>query len=753
MTTLVIVESPSKANTIKSFLGKGYKVKASKGHVRDLPKSSLGIDVENGFAPQYINIRGKGDLIKELRKDAKAADRILLAADPDREGEAISWHLMQVLDADPKKIRRITFNEITKNTVREAIRRPRDINMNIVDAQQTRRILDRLVGYKLSPFLWKSVRNGLSAGRVQSVATRLIVEREDAIRSFVPEEYWLLTAVLVTEKGEELTARYYGVPSGKKELRTEADAKKAMESADGDFTVRSLKKSVKHVKPQPPFVTSTLLQEANRRLNFQATRTMQIAQELYEGLNVGEKSAHGLITYMRTDSLRISDEARDAAKEIILRKYGKESYPEKPNEFRQKNKNVQDAHEAIRPSDPALTPSEIRGKVTPDQYRLYKLIWERFIASQMSPAVIDSVTAEIQSGKAVFHANGNTVRFRGYKSVYDDAEEEENEERLPALREGETLRPQSLTPAQKFTQPPLRYTEGSLIKALEEMGIGRPSTLPPTIATILAREYVRREGKSLVPTELGILTNRLMTEAFPHIVDYNFTAEMEEDLDAIENGTKDPAKVLDGFYADFEKQLKSAEETVDREKLAPPKKELDLVCEKCGARMIERVGKYGRFAACPNYPKCRNTKKLAAPEGEKPVPPPVRTPKPETPKQEEVVGTEPCPVCGAEMILRKGPFGNFFACRNYPGCKGTRAYARDSGLPCPLCGKKLMIRQTKKKKNYYGCEDYPACKFSSWDPPTGEKCPQCGAPLLARKGKQPAYCSAHCGGKEKEEKR
>ncbi|MBP5230771.1 MAG: type I DNA topoisomerase, partial [Clostridia bacterium] len=727
------------------------------GHVRDLPKSKLGIDVEHGFAPQYINIRGKGDLIRELRKDAQAADQVLLAPDPDREGEAISWHLLQVLGADPGKVRRITFNEITKNTVREAIRHPREIDMSIVDAQQTRRILDRLVGSKLSPFLWKSVKNGLSAGRVQSVATRIIVEREEAIHAFVPEEYWLLTAVLLSGKGEELTARYYGTPAGKKDLHTEADVKKVLSSMDGTFRVTGLRKAEKNVRPQPPFVTSTLLQEANRRLNFQAVRTMQIAQELYEGLNVGDRSAHGLITYMRTDSLRVSDEARAAAKEIIVGRFGESFYPAKPNEFRQKKKNVQDAHEAIRPSDPSLTPADVAGKLTPDQYKLYKLIWERFLASQMAPAVLETVTAEIRSGDAVFHANGTAVKFRGYRALCDEPEDEENEngereEILPPLREGEELKEKSLTPAQKFTQPPQRYTEGSLIKVLEEMGIGRPSTLPPTIATILAREYVRRDGKTLVPTELGVLTNRLMRDAFPHIVDYNFTAEMEEDLDAIEEGTKAPEDVLNEFYSDFEKQLESAEKTVDKEKYAPPKKELDLICEKCGARMIERTGKFGRFAACPNYPACRNTKKLAPEPGEqtKTEEPPVRAQKPEKApeKQEETVGPDPCPNCGGEMVLRKGPFGPFYACRNYPACRGTRPYARDTGLSCPLCGKKLMLRQTKTKKTYYGCEGYPDCRFSSWDPPAGKSCPNCGAPLLTRKGKGYDYCSAKCGWKD-----
>ena len=745
MTTLVIVESPSKANTIKTFLGKGYKVKASKGHVRDLPKSKLGIDIENNFTPQYINIRGKAELINELRKDAKAADRVLLAADPDREGEAISWHLLQVLGVDPSKVRRITFNEITKSTVKEAIKHPRDINPNVVESQQTRRILDRLVGYKLSPYLWKSVRNGLSAGRVQSVATRIIVEREEEIGAFVPEEYWLLNAVLKTAAGEELTARYYGTENAKRDLKTEADVKEVLGGMEETFKVLSLKKSVKHVKPQPPFVTSTLLQEANRRLNFQATRTMQIAQELYEGISIGDRGAHGLITYMRTDSLRVSEEAREAAREYILNKYGDEFCPSKPNEYRQKNKNVQDAHEAIRPSDMTLTPSDIRGKVTPDQYKLYKLIWERFFASQMTPAVLDTVSADILSGSALFRANGNTVRFRGYKVLYDEAEGEETEETLPPLREGEILTAEAVTPLQKFTQPPQRYTEGSLIKVLEDKGIGRPSTLPPTIATILARDYVKRDGKTLLPTELGVLTTRLMKESFPHIVDFNFTAEMEEDLDAIENGTKQSLDVLDTFYDDFQKQLDAAETKLKTEKAAAPKKELDMICEKCGARMVEREGKYGKFAACPNFPKCRNTKKLNA--GTENAPPQVKpsAKKAETDAQEEVEGPDPCPVCGGKMILRKGAFGLFYACAAYPSCRGTRPYTRDSGLECPVCGKKLLIKQTRKKKNYYCCEDYPSCGFSSWDPPVGRLCPSCGAPLLQKKGKGGVYCSKQCG--------
>lgn len=737
MNTLVIVESPSKANTIKSFLGKGYKVKASKGHVRDLPKSKLGIDVEHDFEPQYINIRGKGDLINELRKEAKAADRVLLAADPDREGEAISWHLAAVLKLEPEKVKRITFNEITKSVVKEAIKSPREIDMNMVNSQQTRRIMDRLVGYQISPFLWKKVKNGLSAGRVQSVATRIIVEREEEIRAFVPEEYWLLTAQLQTENGETFLAKYYGSAEGKQDLHTEEEVKKVLASMAGDFRVQSVRKAIRHRKPQPPFVTSTLQQEANRRLGFQSSRTMMIAQELYEGINIGEKGTHGLITYMRTDSLRISEEARAAAKEVILTKFGEAYYPSTPNLYKMR-KNAQDAHEAIRPSDPSLLPEDVKGKLTPDQYKLYKLIWERFMASQMKAAAFDTVSADLFSGGAVFRATGNTIRFRGYRALYDDADEEETEDRLPELNEGDTLRSLSVTPEQRFTQPPARYTEGSLIKMLEDKGIGRPSTYTATITTIVSRGYVRRDGKALVPTDLGFVTTELMKKVFSNIVNYNFTAEMEQDLDRIEHGSVDHLAVLQKFYADFETQLKHASDTLDGEKIALPRVELDMVCEKCGARMIEREGRYGKFAACPNYPKCRNTKRLSEPSEEAAV----------TEKQPEIVADLPCPVCGGEMVARRGAYGSFFACRNYPTCKGSMPFYRDSGVSCPQCGKRLLARQTRKHKTYYCCETYPTCDFSSWDLPTGDKCPQCGKPLFRKKGKGTVYCKAECGWQE-----
>lgn len=736
MNTLVIVESPSKANTIKSFLGKGYKVKASIGHVRDLPKSKLGIDVEHDFEPQYINIRGKGDLINELRKEAKAADRILLAADPDREGEAISWHLAAVLKQEPEKIKRITFNEVTKAVVKEAIKSPREIDMNMVNSQQTRRILDRLVGYQISPFLWKRVKNGLSAGRVQSVVTRLVVEREEEIRAFVPEEYWLITAQLQTEAGEPFTAKYFGNADGKQELHSEEDVRKVLDSMTESFHIAAVKKAIKHRKPQPPFETSTLQQEANRRLGFQSSRTMMIAQELYEGVNIGEKGTHGLITYMRTDSLRISEEARLSAQNVIVARFGESYYPATPNQYNMR-KNAQDAHEAIRPADPSILPEDVKGKLSNDQYKLYKLIWERFMASQMAPAAFDTVSADVVSGDAVFHANGNTMRFRGYLALYDDVDAEETDGKLPELQEGIQLHTVSITPDQKFTQPPARYTEGSLVKIMKDKGIGRPSTYTATITTIISRGYVKREGKTLIPTELGFVTTELMKKSFSHVVDYNFTAEMEQELDQIESGSENYLEVLRRFYGDFEAQLNKAKETLAEERILLPRVELDMVCEKCGARMIEREGRYGKFAACPNYPKCRNTKRLESPTAEEQAE--------DAAKQPEMVANDPCPVCGGEMVARKGAYGTFFACRNYPTCKGSMPFYRDSGVLCPDCGGRVWIKQTKKHKTYYCCEHYPTCQFSSWDIPTGEKCPQCGAPLLKKKGKETVYCKAGCG--------
>ncbi len=748
-TTLVIVESPSKANTIKGFLGKGYKVKASVGHVRDLPKSKLGIDIEHNFEPQYINIRGKGELINELRREAQEADKVLLAADPDREGEAISWHLATVLGLGPEKTKRITFNTISKDVVKEAIRNPRDIDMNLVNSQQTRRILDRLVGYKISPFLWRHIKNGLSAGRVQSVATRIVVEREQEIKAFKPEEYWVINADLKTSAGEEFTARYYGKGEKKQELKCEADVNRVLAGIDkNDFRVDSVKRALKLRRAAAPFSTSTLLQEANRRLSFQSQKTMMVAQELYEGVNTGDKNTHGLITYMRTDSLRISDEARAAAKQVIISKYGKEYYPEKPNYYKSKD-NIQDAHEAIRPSDPSITPEMLRGRISNDQYRLYKLIWDRFIASQMAPVQLDTVTVDVVSGGYTFRAAGHTVRFAGYSAVYgeikseaDPDSEDDEDSALPDMKEGERVDLCKLDPAQRFTQPPARFTEGSLVKVMKDMGIGRPSTYTATITTIISRGYIRRDGKFLVPTELGFVTTEMMKKAFEQIVDYNFTANVEEELDRIESGSVEYIDVLREFYKEFSKQLEYAEKTLGREKVEIPKVETGLICEKCGAVMIEKTGRFGKFAACPNYPRCKNTKRLdEAPAAA--APHPVREK-----KQAEVIAEERCPKCGSEMVLRKGQYGQFFACRNYPECKTTVPYRRDSGLVCPECGKRVFIKQTKNRKNYYCCEDYPKCSFSAWDMPTGRRCPQCGAPVLKKKNRECYYCKNNCGWSE-----
>ncbi len=737
--TLVIVESPTKALTIKGFLGKGYKVVASKGHVRDLPKSKLGIDIEHDFEPNYINIRGKGELIAELKKEVKNADRVLLATDPDREGEAISWHLAMVLGLDPAKAGRISFNEITKKTFKEAIKKPAPIDMNLVDAQQARRILDRLVGYKISPFLWKRIKNGLSAGRVQSVVTKIIVDREKEIVAFDPEEYWVITLQLEKHNGQTFEAHFFGKDGKKIALENEDDAKKVLSAIeDSPFTVGDIRRSVRSRRPQPPFTTSTLQQEANRRLSFQSQRTMLIAQELYEGVSVGDKGSHGLITYMRTDSLRISDEARDAAKAFITEHYGNEYYPEKPNVYRMKQ-NAQDAHEAIRPSDPSITPQAIRGKVSADQYRLYKLIWDRFMASQMASAVIDTVSADILSGGYTFRANGQSIRFAGYLALYDD-QNDENEDggMLPELIEGENVIKKSVTPEQKFTQPPMRFTEGALVKMMEEKGIGRPSTYTSTITTIISRGYVQRDGKSLVPTNLGFVTTDVMEEAFGNIVDIGFTAQMEEDLDRVESGNISYKQVIRSFYADFSAELKDAESKMIETKIELPSVETGIICEKCGAMMIEKQGRFGKFAACPNYPQCKNTKKL-----EKNTSDGVGA------KPKEVVSDEKCPQCGGDLILRKSAYGPFFACRNFPECKYTKPYLKESGALCPICGKKVMVRQTKHKKNYYSCEDYPTCPFSEWDLPAGKKCPKCGGIMLHKRSKD--YCR-DCGYSEEIEK-
>ena len=692
------------------------------------------------FEPKYINIRGKGELINALKKEAKNASKVLLATDPDREGEAISWHLAAVLGLDSEKAQRITFNELTKNTVKEAIRHPRDLDMNLVNSQQTRRILDRLVGYKISPFLWKKIKSGLSAGRVQSVATRMIVEREEEIEAFVSEEYWTIAAKLFKASGESFAAKFYGTPEKKLPIADgEQAARIVAELKDASFAVSGIKNAVKRRKPMPPFTTSTLQQEANRRLGFPSQRTMMVAQELYEGVNLGERTAHGLITYMRTDSLRISEEAQAAAGALIKEKFGPEYCPKTPNVYKSKA-GAQDAHEAIRPSDPSILPDAVKGKLSNDQFKLYKLIWERFMASQMKNAELDTVSVDIAAGKYLFRASGYTVKFPGFMVLYDTVRDNEEEDdkplELPPLTVGEPLKAEEILPAQHFTQPPPRFTEGSLVKMLEEKGVGRPSTFTSTITTIIARGYVRRNGKLLEPTELGRLTTKLMKDSFPEIIDYGFTAKMEDDLDKIENGQAEYLSVLRDFYTDFEKELKEADEKLDKLEYVKPVEVTDIICDKCGANMVIREGRYGKFAACPNFPKCRNTRRLnddaTAAEG-----------------AEEVLADEKCPVCGSDMILKKGAYGSFYACRNYPDCKTTKPYYKDTGVACPQCGKRILVKQSRSRKTFYSCEDYPNCKFSVWDVPQQMKCPRCGGLVLKKKNKEHYYCyNEACGWSE-----
>lgn len=740
MTNLVIVESPAKASTIKSYLGSSYKVVASKGHVRDLPKSTLGIDIENNFEPHYINIRGKGDLIKELKKEAKKADRIFLATDPDREGEAISWHLAVSLGISVEKVNRITFNEITKTAVKDAIKAPRELDMDLVNAQQTRRIFDRIVGYKLSPFLWKKVKSGLSAGRVQSAATKIIVERENEIRAFVPQEYWTVDAVLETEKGAYMTVRYFGdtATREKVELSSAEDAQRVKSAVDGrPFKAIEVKKGTKVKSPAPPFTTSTLQQEASRKLNFQSQRTMRVAQELYEGINLGsDGGVQGLITYMRTDSLRIASEAQNAAREYIVEKFGEKYCPETPRVYKSKA-SAQDAHEAIRPSSMKHDPQKVKKHLSTDQYRLYKLIWDRFVASQMENAVYDTVAADIISGESVLHANGSTVKFAGFLAVYEEFTDEKSEEKqtvLPELKEKEILTLLGVDPTKHFTEPPLRYTEASLIKALEEKGIGRPSTYTPTITTIIQRDYVERMGKSLKPTPLGEVTTKVMKENFSDIINYEFTANMESDLDDISVGQKDYLSVLNSFYAGFKADLDVAYESMDGKAVAIPEKESDIICDKCGAKMVIKKGRFGRFAACPNYPECKNTKSIDN-DGN------VVEKKPEL----KTTG-EKCELCGGDLVVRKGRFNSFIACSNYPKCKFTKSISKETGGICPACGSKIVQKRTKSQKTFYSCEKYPECGFSTWDMPTEEKCADCGSTLFLKKSKGLVYCAKDgCG--------
>ena len=678
LSNLVIVESPAKAKTIKKYLGKDFEVVASMGHVRDLPKSKFGVDVDHDFTPMYVDIKGKEDLIKDLKKAAKKSDAIFLATDPDREGEAISWHLAQMLGVDMNQPNRVTFNEITKSGVKYGMDHPRMIDVKLVDAQQARRVLDRIVGYKISPFLWRKVRKGLSAGRVQSVAVRIIMDREEEIRAFKQQEYWSIDAKLAA-KGhakKPFPAKLYAIDGKKLELTAIPDEKRAreiVESLDGaDYIVSNVKKGVRRKSPAPPFITSTLQQEASRRLGYQSRRTMKVAQELYEGVEIEGIGATGLITYMRTDSLRISDEAAEQAKIYITDTYGKEYLPATRRVFKTK-KNAQDAHEAIRPSDPSLTPDRVKKDLTAEQYKLYKLIWERFIASQMANALLDTVAVDIEAANCLFKASGFTVKFDGFTVLYEESKDtdDENTASLPPLEAGNVLTLKELTPNQHFTQPPARYTEASLIKTLEENGIGRPSTYAPTITTILARGYVERENKSLKPTALGEVTTKLMEEQFAKIVDVTFTANMEKTLDEVEEGNVDYPKMLSGFYDDFMTTLEQAEKNMDGTRVKVPDEETDIVCELCGRKMVIKTGRFGKFLACPGFPECRNTKKIV----------------------------------------------------------------KETGGLCPVCGGKVLAKKSKNGKGYYGCEHNPQCQFMTWDKPLSETCPKCGSTLFQKTGR------------------
>ena len=656
---LIIVESPAKANTIKKFLGGSTKVVASMGHIRDLPKSKLGIDIEHDFEPEYINIRGKGDLIKSLKTDAKKAKKVYLATDPDREGEAIAWHLAKILENDKDKITRVTFNEITKTAVQKAIKEPRNIDLNTVDAQQARRVLDRIVGYKISPILWKKVKRGLSAGRVQSVAVKLIVDRENEIENFIPEEYWNIYADLKDEKSKkQFEARFYGKNGKKQEIHTKEEIDQILKTIEkAKYTVSEVKKGEKKRNPAPPFTTSTMQQEASRKLGFTLKKTMSVAQGLYEGVKIAEKGTVGLITYMRTDSTRISEEARAAAKTQIVATYGEEYYE---NRYYKTSKDAQDAHEGIRPTYADIEPDKIKDELTKDQYKLYKLIYNRFMASQMKPAIYDTMAVNIKADDYDFKANGQSLRFKGFMTLYvegTDEKEEKEEGILPELQENQEVKLLKINPKQSFTEPPARYTEASLVKTLEEKGIGRPSTYSPTITTILERRYIQKEQKQLVPTELGKIVNKILTENFTDVINVEFTAKIENEFDEIAEGKEQWKQMIREFYGPFEKELEKVEKELEHVELVDEVS--DVPCDKCGRMMVYKYGKYGKFLACPGYPECKNTKPIV------------------------------------ETI----------------------------DVPCPKCGAVVQVRKTKRGKKYFICENNPqSCDYISWNKPKpGEK--------------------------------
>jgi DNA topoisomerase I len=737
MKSLVIVESPAKAKTISKILGKDFTVKASVGHIKDLPVKEMGIDIDKNFTPNYIVIPGKEKVIRELKKASKDAEEIYIAPDPDREGEAIAWHIADEVKGKSKKIYRVKFNEITKSAVLEAMKNPGEIDIQKVDAQQARRILDRLVGYELSPLLWRKVRKGLSAGRVQSVAVRLVVEREREIEAFRQEEYWSVNAEFEGSKKPQFWAKLFKYQNLKVEIKNGDDAHSVVEQLkSGTYRLAKIERKKRRRMPSPPFITSTLQQEASRKLRFSAKKTMAVAQQLYEGIELGEEGAVGLITYMRTDSNRISAEAQQAGRDFIERSYGKEFVPEKPPVYKSKA-SAQEAHEAIRPTYLDHSPESIKQYLSKDQNSLYKLIWNRFIASQMSPAEIEQTTFEIScdaercKGDTVFRASGSVVKFQGFMILYTEGTDEvldENEALLPALTEGETLRILQLEPKQHFTQPPPRYTEATLVKALEEKGIGRPSTYAAIMSTIQDRKYVQKADGKFSPTELGAVVNDLLVERFTDLMDIGFTASMEENLDHIEEGKMKWVKVVKDFYKPFHEKLMEA--LAIKGKVKPQDIETETVCEKCGKPMVIRWGRHGRFMACTGFPECKNAKPLDG----------------ENQPADAVETDEKCPKCGSPMVLKSGRFGKFLACSKYPECKSTKPLA--TGVKCPEDGGDIVERRSKRGKAFWSCSNYPACKFATWYKPVPRACPECAAAFLVEKWDRAGNITISCLNKE-----
>jgi DNA topoisomerase-1 len=746
--SLLIVESPTKVNTLKKIVGKDFIIKASVGHLKDLPKKKLGVDVDNDFAPEYITIRGKGKILQELKTAAKKCDMIYLAPDPDREGEAIAHHIgNEVARFTKGKIFRVTFNEITKKAVLDAIKNPTELNNNRVNAQQARRILDRLVGYKISPILWKKVHRGLSAGRVQSVALRIVCEREREILAFKPREYWSIALELEGSEKPQFQAKLFKIDGNKAEIANKAEADEILKSLDGAKPVlEDIVKKERKRNPSAPFITSTLQQEASRKLNFSPKKTMMLAQRLYEGIAMGRKGTVGLITYMRTDSVKLSDQALEEVRAFIPERYGKEFLPESPNMYKSK-KSAQEAHEAIRPTDVLLEPSTIKENLEKDMFRLYQLIWSRFVSCQMVPAVLDTTQFDIKTGKFLFRSNGSILKFAGFMKVYVESQDDEKSDAvqstgkaddrlLPALKKGEELKVQEVLPEQHFTQPPARFSEAMLVKELEDKGVGRPSTYAATISVIKDRDYIQNVERRLQPVELGFMINDLLVENFPDIMTTEFTAKMEEQLDDIEEGNLEWVDALKSFYTPFKADLEKAEEKMKDFKAQV--EETDEVCEKCDQPMIIKWGRFGKFMACTGYPECKNTKDLGG-KGDSE----------DGAQSDEVEGN--CDKCESPLIMKRGRFGKFIACSNYPECKFTKAIGM--GITCPeeACKGEIAARRSKKGRTFYGCTKYPDCKFTSWDKPVGEACPECKNPFLIEKWKKnedPSVLCPSCGYKK-----